>query len=302
MTNNITILVLTYNEEMHIKRFLEYASKLTNEICVIDSGSTDNTVEICQNFGAKVYQNPFESHARQLNWAITNCNIETEWVLRLDADEYIFDELCSEILQFVKDTNNDVNGCYLRRRNIFMGKWIRFGGYYPIKILRLWRHRHAICEDRFMDEHMSLIDGKAIELKNDFVDHNLQSLDWWIEKHNWYASKEASQFIWNNDKEIKSERPLNSMPFTSKPGRVRLIKVFGYDKAPLIIRPIIYFLFRYFFQLGVFDGPKGFIFHFFQGLWYRMLVDAKIIEIKRYAKKKGIKDTEAVKQIYGFTP
>ena len=303
----IAVLILTYNEEVHIERLLKNIRPIATEIYVVDSGSTDKTIEICKNFSVKTFYNPFESHSSQVNWAIENCGISEQWIIRLDADEYLLPDLREEIFRVLNsDIGAEVNGFFLRRRNIFMGKWIRHGGYYPVRILRMWRTGFAECDGRYMDEHMVLKSGISSELRGDFVDHNLKPVSWWIEKHNWYATKEAAEIIWReadirHGKNSASEHPeLEKTSSRSVPLRVKLFKWYGYNNLWLIFRCVLYFTYRYFFRLGFLDGTRGFIFHFLQALWYRILVDVKVLEINRHASAVKVSRSEALYRLHGL--
>ncbi len=253
---SLTAIILTQDEEINIKECLESITGLASQIILVDSGSRDKTVEIVKKFGVEVFEHPFENQARQFNWALDNLDIKNDWILRLDADEYLTEKLKAEITKKLKDTSDDVSGYYMKRRVYFMGRWIKHGGYYPTWILRLFKHKKGRSEERAMDEHIVLSEGKSAKLKNDFVDDNKKDLTWWIEKHNNYASREADDVL-RGDVGLGGKRNF-------------------YYKFPPFCRAFLYFIYRYFLCLGFLDGKEGLIFHFLQGCWYRFLVDAKI--------------------------
>lgn len=274
MENNpISVLILTYNEEIHLKRALDNISDITDEIVIVDSFSTDNTLEIAKEFGAKIHQHKFENQAKQLNWALDNIGFKNEWVLRLDADEWLTEELKEEIIKKIDAIASDVSGFFMPRRVYFMGRWIKHGGYYPTWILRLFKQGKVRCEDREVDEHFTLSEGKAEKLKNDFADENLRSLNWWIEKHNNYASREATAYL-------KENKMSNDSLGGGQVSQKRKAKDSFYYKLPMFLRALLYWKYRYFIKLGFLDGIPGLIFHFLQGFWYRFLVDAKLYEKK----------------------
>ena len=184
----ITVIILTYNEEIHLTRCLENIKDWVEEIVVVDSGSTDKTQEIAKRFGARVVTHPFKYQADQLNWVLDNIDFKTEWILRLDADEYVLPELWKEIVEILPKTSSDINGYYMKRRMHFMGRWIKHGGYYPTWILRLFRKGKGRCDDRKMDEHL-IVEGKIEKLKHDFVDENLKGLNEWTTRHNNYSTR-----------------------------------------------------------------------------------------------------------------
>ena len=180
----LTLIVLTNNEELHLKRCLNSAKGIAGQVIIVDSGSTDETLAIARSAKAEIYHHEFKNQAEQFNWALDNCDIRGEWVLRLDADEYLTPELMREIPEGVQTVAKGVNGFYMKRRVIFMGRWIRYGGYYPRWFLRIFRKGKGRSEPREMDEHIVLLEGEASRLESDFVDENLRDLNFFTEKHN----------------------------------------------------------------------------------------------------------------------
>jgi glycosyltransferase involved in cell wall biosynthesis len=290
---DLTLIVLTHNEEQQIARCIRSVLGLARKVVVVDSLSTDQTLAVAQGLGAEVYQNPWPGNqALQFNWALDQVPIDTEWILRLDADEYLLPELVAEIRQVLPSLPAQVTGLFLRRRVHFMGRWIRFGGYYPTKILRAWRKEAGRLEEKWMDEHVKLDHGQAITLRHDFVDDNLNNLTWWTQKHNQYATREAVELLNLEFGFLRTEQ-IEKRLLGSQEQRKRWLKEFFYTKIPLFVRPFIYFLYRYFGRLGFLDGTKGLMWHFLQGFWYRFLVDAKVYDIKRRAQQTG----ESIKSV-----
>ncbi len=258
MKNLLTTIILTKDEKVHSERCLKNVSGLTSEVFIVDSGSSDKTVEIAEKYGAKVFKHEFENQAQQFNWALDNLPITGEWVLRLDADEYLTEELKKEIEGVLK-TNSTVDGFYIKRKVIFMGRWIRHGGFYPTRLLRLFRKGKGRCQEKEMDEHI-LVSGQTAELEYDIVDENKKGIGFFIEKHNKYAQREARDILSGvTQKESKQ----------------------AYLQWPKFLRAFVYFFYRYFILLGFLDGIEGFIFHVLQGFWYRFLVDVKLYELER---------------------
>lgn len=277
---DISVLILTYNEEVHIQRCLENVRSFAKEVIIIDSYSTDNTIEIAKKYGAIILQNKWENnYAKQLNWGLQHAPIDTQWILRLDADEYLLPELIEELNDQLPNLSNDVTGVIFNRRHIFMGKWMK-RGIYPVKLLRLFRTGKGVCEQRLMDEHIQLLEGRSVEFKHDFCDHNLNDLSWFCHKHVNYAIREAVDLL---DIELNltgvaktdENKHLNAQALRKRMAKHR------YVKQPLFWRSFAYFCYRYFFKRAFLDGKIGFIWTFLQGWWYRTLVDAKIFEIKR---------------------
>lgn len=280
MKLDISVIVLTYNEEIHIRRCLENVKSFASEIFLVDSYSSDNTAEIAKKMGVSVFQNKWENnYAKQFNWGLNNLPIKTKWVLRLDADEYLTPELIEELNQKLNLLLDNETGIIFKRRHIFLGKWIRKGTY-PVKLLRLFQYKKAICEQRLMDEHIQLLEGESIEFNNDFIDHNLNNISWWTAKHNGYAIREAVDLI-----DIEFNILGNSLTDQNKElgeqASMKRSKKHKYAKMPLFWRSFLYFILRYFVNGGFLEGKEGFLWHFLQGWWYRTLVDAKIFEIKK---------------------
>lgn len=287
MSNQIiTIVILTFNEEIHLERTLQNVKKLTDEIIIIDSFSTDKTEEISKQFNTRFYQHSFTNQADQMNWGIDNLEFKTEWIFRLDADEYLTDELINEIKEKLPFIDKNYTGIHIKRRVYFMNKWIKRGGYYPTWILRIWRNGFARVEQKWMDEHFILSEGESTRFENDFIDHNLNNLSWWIAKHNNYSTREAAEALNSKYQFAKGETLKASLEKKHQDIKKRWFKENIYSKIPMFVRPFFYFLFRYFIKFGFLDGTAGLIWHFLQGFWYRFLVDAKVYQIEKIAKKE----------------
>ena len=274
---DISVIILTFNEEKHIARCINSLITFTDKIFIIDSGSTDKTVEIAENLGAKVAVNPWINYATQFNFGIENNPFKTTWLMRMDADEYVLPELSNEINQKLFETPQEISGIYIKRRVLFFDKWIRHGAYYPIWLLRIWRNGHGICEESWMDEHIKLFQGKTVQMQQDLVDHNLNNLTWWTQKHNLYAIREVIDLL-NIKYNFRDFEAVEPKLLGTQEQRKRYLKV-KYASLPLFTRPIFYFIYRYFLRLGFIDGKQGLMWHFLQGFWYRFLIDAKIYEI-----------------------
>ena len=189
--SNVTVIILTFNEEIHIERCIKSLKDLNARIIIVDSFSNDKTIDLAKSLNVNIYQNPFTNQAQQFQWAVDNCEVKSEWILRLDADETIDFELSTNIIKFINNNGFGHNGAVFNRKHIFLGKWIRFGGRYPLPMLRLFRNGTAHIEQKWMDEHIVLDSGTSLLLKGGFIDDNLNSIHWFIEKHNKYASREA---------------------------------------------------------------------------------------------------------------
>jgi glycosyltransferase involved in cell wall biosynthesis len=271
---NLSVIILTRDEEKNLPFALDSLAGTGAEVFVIDSGSADRTCEIARDRGCKVLSHPFETHARQLNWAIDNLALDTDWVMRLDADERLSEALKDELVQRLATFPPEVSGLMLKLRVFFWGRWIRHGGYYPTWLLRIWRKGAARCDDRAMDEHMLVSSGKIDKLENDIIDENRKGIAFWIDKHNRFSDNEVASLQ-------QAESLVTSGGAGAPTARKRLFKNRFYGRSPRFLRAFLYWFFRYFILLGFLDGLAGFVFHFLQGFWYRLVIDAKIHELER---------------------
>ncbi len=299
--NMISVVILTYNEELHIARCIRSLRGIAKDIFIIDSFSTDNTVELAESLGANVYQHPWKNYADQFQWGLDNCPIETEWVMRMDADEYLEPALQSEIKLRLLKVDQGITGVYLKRKVVFYGTWIRYGGFYPQILLRIWRKGSGRIEQRWMDEHIVLPDqAQTIQFEENLVDENLKGITFWVNKHNSYATREMIDLLNNKYPLFEKDEAVKSFD-DPQAKRKRQLKDNIYSKLPLGLRALFYFLYRYVFKLGFLDGGKGFVFHMMQGLWYRMLVDVKIMELESKCKGNVNNIRKVLKDEYGIS-
>jgi glycosyltransferase involved in cell wall biosynthesis len=268
---DITVIILTKNEEKNIKASIISAKRIAERIVVVDSGSTDQTVEIARANGADPFYHEWIGHAAQFNWALDNCNIQTEWVFRLDADERISEELANEIIdKFDNLGSKNVDAYEMRWRVYFMGKWIKHGGTHKPYFLRLFRYGKGRVENKLMDEHI-IVDGAVEKLNGDLIHYDYKGLDAWLNKHIWYSELEIQMYKTQSDLTGGNETQKKKRSF--------------YYRLPLFLRARIYYWYRYYGQLGFLDGKEGKIFIYLQAYWYRFLVDAKIYEMKHSGEK-----------------
>jgi glycosyltransferase involved in cell wall biosynthesis len=260
---NVAVIVLTYNEEVNIAQALDSVAGWANEIFILDSYSTDRTLEIARPYGCHIAQNAFENYARQRNHALDHLPIRSEWVLFLDADEWLPDLLKQEISTV--------------RRLIWMGRWVR-RGYYPSWILRLFRHAKGRCEDREVNEHL-IVEGTTAQLSHDFVHEDRKGVTDWIAKHNRYATLEAQTLL--NSAPEPAYREIDARLFGTQAQRKRWLRHRVWNRLPPLIRPFFYFAYRYVLKGGFLDGREAFVFHFMQALWFPLLIDVKYLELKR---------------------
>lgn len=268
-----TAIIMTKNEEKNIGDCLDSMKGFAKRCVVIDCGSTDKTVEIAKSKGADVYFHEFEYYAKQFNWGIDFCDIETEWIIRLDADERFPDKLKYEIASIINDSkNSNVNGITIEADYFFLGKCMKHGLTNKRKMM-MFKKSCGCIEDKRRDAHSIISSGINVDVKNKFIHYDFKNLDAYIKRYNWYATREMQDYIeyinedkgatYDGDREIQN---------------IRAKKYGIYYKAPKFLRAQLWFVYNYIVKRGFLDGKEGFLFLFFECYWYRMLVDAKIYE------------------------
>ena len=280
---NTAAIILSLNEEIHIKRCILSLKNYVDQIIVLDSGSTDDTIKIAKELGVSIYFREWDGPSNQLNWAIKNILSNYDWVIRLDADEYIINNNKNDKLKdYLYKLENDVCGIEILRSIKFLGKILKFGGVSNLPILRIFKPYYAITDGRLMDEHIVISHGKIIQSNIVIIDDNNNNIDFWLKKHLRYANAEFTEYknLLSNAENlyyfnINKKLNLNHHILNRKKRRN-----FYYMKMPLLFRSLLYFIYRYFFKLGFLDGRNGFIFHFLQAFWYRLVIDIKIIQDK----------------------
>jgi glycosyltransferase involved in cell wall biosynthesis len=273
----VSVVVLTRNEERNLRACLDSVREWVQDVFVVDSGSTDRTVSMAEAAGARVVNHPFETHARQWRWALETLPITTEWVLALDADQRVTPELRAAIVSTLSGPSaTSVSGYFLNRRQVFRGRWIRHGGYYPKYLLKLFRRGAVSLDDADLVDHHFTVNGSAGRLAGDLIEDNRNeaAIAEWIAKHNRYAVLQARQ-------EVLARRTaprVNVSAILGHPDqRTQWLKQ-QWARLPLFVRPCLYVAYRYVLRGGFLDGREGFVFHVLQGFWYRLLVDINISE------------------------
>lgn len=273
---DLSVIILTYNEEKHIARCIDNVKRIAKQIYVVDSYSTDNTCDIAREHGVIVLQNKYVNQSQQFIWAMENCPVETGWTMRMDADEYLTEGLIDELERTIPALPAAVSGCRFPLAVAFLGRKLKYGKIRKILILRLWRTGMARMEQRWMDERCYVTEGDVIDLKQEFIDENLNGLTEWTQKHNNYANREivaAYEGYWNDT--VSGGNGLD--------GRNKEKGL--YYKLPKFLRAFFYFFVRYVCFGGFLDGKPGFIWATLQAYWYRYLIDAKIEEMEYYIGK-----------------
>ena len=273
--SNITCVILVKNEELNIRRCIESIKDLAERIVVVDSGSTDSTLDICHEYNCDVFYHEFENYGNQINWALDNTDIRTKWVYRIDADEVVTPELKEEILEKTKlHENDDVNGLIMKFNVYFLGKVLKHGGS-SIYNLVIFKNGIGRYTDRMMGEHVELKEGNSEKLKHPCLHYDCKDLSTWINKHNWYSSREVIDYF-----ERKQEGKKGDPNYYKVASRTASLRDKFYYKLPSFFRAHLFYIFRYYCKLGFLDGKAGKAYCYLQAYWYRFLVDAKLIEAK----------------------
>lgn len=277
----LSLIILTLNEADNLPRLLESIKPLNCSIFVVDSGSTDQTTQIAASAGAHVFQHTFESHALQWQWALDHLPLESDWILALDADQFLTPECAAELATLLASPSllPNIDGLYIKRRQHFRGRWIRHGTYYPKFLLKAFRRSSVFFDPHDLVDHHFYVRGRTLELQHDLIEQNAKEddLTFWIAKHNRYAALIAREEVARlQTGEISPYAPSLT---GNADARILWLKRL-WRRLPLFVRPFLYFSYRYFLRLGFLDGKQGFIFHFMQALWFRLLIDIKVDELR----------------------
>ena len=279
---DITAIIMTKNEEVNIAKCIRSIQPIVSRIVVVDSGSTDATVDVAKDLGAEVIVNIMEPfvQSKQFLFAMNAADIKTRWVFRIDADEELTKESAKEIEDICNsNADTDINGIVVRFEVNFMGRPIRHGGVYPLRKLLVFKYGKGNIEDRFMDEHIVLFEGRSVELHHDSLHHDDKGLSAWIDKHNAYSTREVQDYF-NSLSSASSTGLAKEHNLDAKARFKRFLRWKIYYKLPAGFRAYAYYIYRYYFRMGFLDGHEGKVFCFMQAYWYRFLVDAKIREAK----------------------
>lgn len=268
-------IVLSFNSEGVIERTLRAAQQVAGQVYVVDSNSTDGTVALARGLGCEVVQRPFVNYADQRNWAIDEFGQRMRWQLHLDADEVLDERACTEIRRVLLQEPPSAQAYIFKRRTYFLGAALRFGGASNFH-LRLFTSGSARCENRLYDQHF-LADVPAQRLGGLLHDMNVGSLTEWTARHNRWSDMECAELRLRANAGHAPSGQLGARLSRDPRERRRLYKG-RYYAAPPIARVLILFVYRYLVLGGFLDGRAGFYYAFFQALWFRMLVDAKLHE------------------------
>ena len=273
---DVSIMIPTLNESLHLKRLLPLLKTLKLPFFVLDSYSSDDTASLAKRYGGKVILGRWQTFSEKLNFGLKKNPYRSRWIIRIDADEY-FDENFIRFLksEAIKNIADDVDGIYINRKLYFMGQWMKHGGIYPGKIIRIMRPGRVSFEHKILDEHVEVKNFEVVDI--DIVDNPLYDLTHWLQKHIRYA--EAYRYGYFSKK--------FSSRVVAKKGQSP-IKAFlqnTFLKSPPFLRCFMYWFYRYFLKCGFLDGIRGLIYISLQAFFYRFLIDALIYE-QIHAKKQ----------------
>lgn len=272
-TSDCVVVILTFNCVGIIRETVTKASTVSAHVLVVDSGSTDGTLDVLSELGCEVLGRAFSNYSDQRNWAIAQVSNRFSWQLHLDADEVLDDAAVLSIRQALD--SNEYDAYLIRRRDYFLGRMLRHSGVNPWH-LRLFRSGVGQCEERMYDQHF-ISESPAGFLDGFMHDKNDLDLATWISRHNRWSDLEAQEFVGQSS---AVGQTLKGRLLGDARERTRFFKMLYY-LMPGTLRALGYFFYRYFLRLGFLDGRAGFYFAFFQALWFRMLVDAKIWQFRR---------------------
>ena len=271
MNSKLLIAVLTKDEEANISACLGSALPLKCPMLVVDSGSTDKTVEIAESMGAETAFHPFESFARSRNWILDNYGAGYDWILFLDADERISDELAVELESLGPPGPEGPFGYYIPRRFYFLGKHLRYGRSKGYKVLRLVNPPRSRVAEHTRSFEYTRVDGPVGVLSGAMIHEDRKPLSDWIIKHDFYSTREAEDELAGMGRRI---------PAASENRKAALLNSLMVRVVPPLARPFLIFVYSYFFKLGFLDGREGFIYAFLHEFWYPLLTAAKIYEMR----------------------
>ena len=272
----VSVIIITLNEEENMEQCLQTIYGWSDDIHIADSNSIDNTVEIAKNYTDNIHIVERGNWATIRQWALSSIHLKYEWILFIDADEWLTEELKNEIIQKI-NSDPDENGFYIRFKFMFLNKWLKHGDQYG-KVLRLFKYNKVHCVPDG-DGECYVPEGEVGMLKNDFIHQDLKPFSAWIDKHNRTSLMAAKRYM--EIREGKIDEAITR--------RRRLRKI--WDKFPLLLKPFLMFFYVYFIKLGFLDGKEGLVYHLHHAFWYELLIYTKIkeMEIKRVKELKDKK-------------
>lgn len=283
---DFSFIVLTFNEELQLPKFFESVRPLGADVFVLDSGSTDRTLEICAENGAVVAHQPFVNHPQQWDHALQRFAVTTPWIIGLDADQGLDPLLAARLLDFRDSDYSGISGIYFQRKYIWKGKQIRFGGFQDFYLLKMFRTGVGYSDLNENMDHRFVVPGEVVSWKTGYLfEENFKEnrIGFWIDKHNRYSDLVAQEEV---ERRLKLRvQAIDGRFFGSPDQRRARIKALWWQ-MPLYVRPWLYFTWRVVFRFGILDGATGMLFHFMHAFWFRMLVDVKIGELLKHPDRQ----------------
>lgn len=286
----ITVVIPTLNEELNIEACLSSVQGWVETILVVDSGSSDRTVELAEAYGARVVTHPYVSAPQQWAWILQEGPVHTPWILALDADQRVDPKLKAAIFREFRSQANQPSGYYIRHRQMFMNRFIRHGGMYPRSRLILFKRDSVTTDDRDLVDHRFYLSGPSRSLEFDVIESNEkeQDLSFWIKKQLAYAERAAEEELARAAEQSSYGR---ASLWGGRNERVLWLKR-KWANLPLYWRSVGYFMYRYVLRGGFLDGREGFLYHFTQGLLFRIVLDRRVEDLRRghRTRTRSIKD------------
>ncbi|HLH75273.1 MAG TPA: glycosyltransferase family 2 protein [Candidatus Binataceae bacterium] len=270
MRTDVSVIILTFNEERNLGHALTSVCGWARQVLVLDSFSTDRTLEVAARFDCQCFQHRFTGYAEQRNYALQMLPITASWILFLDADEFVPQPLAEEIGRCLA-SQPAYDGYFVRRRFFWMGRWIR-RGYYRTWLLRLFRRERGRCEQRGVNEHI-VVDGRVGYLRAALIHENHNGLERWIQKHLRYAGLEAAEMAAGHF----------DLGLAGQAATKRWLARYVWRWMPVGWRAVFYFAWRYLLLGGFLDGRQGLSYHLLQALWFRLVIDLKYLELRSAA-------------------
>lgn len=273
---NVSVIILTYNEAINLPDCLA-SVPFSNDVVVLDSHSSDETVALAEQHGAVVLQRKFDNYAAQRNFGLAH-DFKHDWILMLDADERIPEDFIEEIRAVTEQERNPVTLYRMRRQDIFMGRWLKRSSGYPTWFGRLFRKgavrvEREINEEYYTEGEVGLLEGHLVHYPFN------KGIDYWLERHNRYSSMEAKKLLNERLKKVEWSNFLSKDPMLKR----KAFKAFAY-RMPF--RPLLTFCFLYFFKLGFLDGEAGFHFSIMRSI-YEYMISLKMRELELDSAKNG---------------
>lgn len=278
---SVSVIIMTLNEEENIEQCLKSLNGWSDDIHVIDSNSTDHTSEIALKYTNNIYSINKGHWSDIRNWSLQNLSLKHEWVLSIDADEFLTKELKEEIIDKIDSDPIEI-GFYIKKKFIFIGKWLKYGEMYG-KMLRLYKH-DKVKYIKKGDAECTIYEGNVSTLKNDMIHQDLKPFSKWIDKHNQISTLAAKRYKDLAEKNVVTPYNLNKNGLQRIVGRPWLECL--WDKTPSLARPFLMFGYLYFFKLGFLDGKLGLIYHLHHAFWYQLLIYTKLREIELLISKQ----------------